>query len=52
MSTNDTYLAVFLGGKTSPRMKAWTALSDLERRAKEQQGIAAWKAWADRKSVV
>ncbi|MGH7033500.1 MAG: hypothetical protein ACREFL_07205 [Stellaceae bacterium] len=48
MSTNDTYLAVFLGSKTSARMKAWMALPEAERRAKEQAGIAAWKAWIDR----
>jgi hypothetical protein len=47
MSTNDTYLAVFLGSKTSPRMKAWNALSDPRKRAKEQDGIAAWKYWAE-----
>jgi hypothetical protein len=48
MSTNDTYLAVFLGGgKASPRMTAWNALSDTERRAKQQEGIAAWKYWAE-----
>jgi hypothetical protein len=45
MSTNDTYLAVFLGSKTSPRMRAWMALPEAERRAKEQEGMAAWKAW-------
>jgi len=45
MSQNDTYLAVFLGSKTSPRMQAWMALPEPERRAKEQAGIAAWKAW-------
>ena len=45
MSQNDTYLAVFLGSKESPRMKAWMALPEPERRAKEQEGIAAWKAW-------
>jgi hypothetical protein len=45
MSTNDTYLAVFLGSKANPRMKAWMALPEAERRAKEQEGIAAWKAW-------
>ena len=45
MSANDTYLAVFLGSKTSPRMKAWMALRETERKAKEKQGIAAWKAW-------
>ena len=48
MSTNDTYLAVFLGSKTSPGLKAWMALPDGERRAREQEGIAAWKAWAEK----
>ena len=48
MTTNDTYLAVFLGSKTSSRMKAWMALSEAERRAKEQQGMAAWKAWVEK----
>ena len=28
MSTNDTYLAVFLGSKTSPKWAAWNALSE------------------------
>jgi hypothetical protein len=48
MSTNDTFLAVFLGSKTSPKMAAWNALPDSERRAREQQGIAGWKAWAEK----
>jgi len=48
MSTNDTYLAVFLGSKTSPRMKAWMALPEAERKAKEKAGIAGWKAWAEK----
>ncbi len=48
MSTNDTYLAVFLGSKTSPRMKAWMALPEAERGAKEREGIAAWKAWVEK----
>ena len=48
MATNDTYLAVFLGSKTSPRMKAWTALGETERRAREQEGMAAWKAWVEK----
>src|ERR1700731_2974046 len=47
MSTN-TYLAVFLGSKTSPKMAAWTALPEEERRAKEREGIAAWKAWVEK----
>ena len=52
MTTNDTYLAVFLGSKTSPRMKAWMALSEAERRAKEQKGMAAWKAWMEKHRAV
>ena len=48
MTTNDTYLAIFLGSKTSPRMKAWMALPEAERRAKEQEGMAAWKAWVEK----
>ena len=38
MSTNDTFLAVFLGSKTSAKMAAWNALPEAERRGKEQQG--------------
>ncbi len=45
MSTNDTYLAVFLGSKNSPRMKEWNALSDTERDARQKEGFAAWGAW-------
>ena len=48
MSTNDTYLAVFLGSKNNPRMQAWMALPEAERRAKEQEGMAAWKAWVEK----
>ncbi len=48
MTTNNTYVAVFLGSKTSPRMQAWMALPEAERRAKEREGIAAWKAWVEK----
>jgi len=48
MSTNDTFLAVFLGSKTSNRRTAWNNLSDTERRTREQEGIAAWKAWVEK----
>jgi hypothetical protein len=48
MSTNNTYLAVFQGSKTSPRRAAWDKLSEGERRAKELEGIAAWRAWVDK----
>jgi len=48
MSTNDTFLAVFLGSQTSKKMAAWNALPEAERRAKEKQGITAWKAWVEK----
>jgi hypothetical protein len=48
MSSNDTFLAVFLGSKTSAKMTAWLALPEAGRRAREQQGIAAWKAWVEK----
>jgi len=48
MSGNDTFLAVFLGSKTSAKMAAWNALPEAERRAREQQGVAAWKAWVEK----
>src|ERR1700690_194254 len=44
VSTPDTFLAIFLGNKSSPRLAAWTALPEAERRAKEQEGMAAWGA--------
>ena len=48
MGTKSSYLAVFLGSKTSPRRAAWDALPEDERRAKQQEGMAAWKAWVEK----
>ena len=48
MTTNNTYLAVFLGSKTSPRQVAWDALPEADRRTKAGEGTAAWKAWVDK----
>lgn len=48
MTASNTYLAVFLGSKTSPRRAAWDALPEGERRAKEREGMAAWKAWVEK----
>jgi hypothetical protein len=48
MSTNNTYLAVFLGSKSSPQWAAWNALPEAERRAKEREGMTAWKAWVEK----
>ncbi len=47
-NATNNFLAVFLGGKNSPRAAAWHAMSETERRAKEQQGIAGWKAWVEK----
>jgi hypothetical protein len=46
MSTN-TFLAIFLGSKTSPQMTAWNALPEAEQQAKMQRGLAAWHAWVE-----
>jgi hypothetical protein len=46
MST--TYLAVFVGSRNSQKMAAWNALSEQERKAKERDGMAAWKAWVEK----
>ncbi len=48
MTTGQTYLAVFLGSKASPKMAAWNALPEAERREREREGVAAWKAWAEK----
>lgn len=49
MSDNsNTYLAMFLGGRATPQWKAWDALSETDRKAREQQGMAAWHAWVDK----
>ena len=45
---SDTYLAVFVGSKTSAKMAAWNALSETERKTREKEGIAAWKAWVEK----
>jgi hypothetical protein len=48
MTLTNTYLAAFTGSKTSQRRTQWDALPENQRREKEQAGIAAWKAWADK----
>ena len=39
MSTNDTFLAVFLGSKNSAKWAEWNALSETERKAREEYGV-------------
>jgi hypothetical protein len=45
--TNNTYLAIFVGSQNGPQWQAWNALSEAERHARGQQGMAAWHAWVD-----
>jgi hypothetical protein len=47
MSPTNTFLAVFLASKTSPRRKAGDGLPEAERRAREQDGMATCKAWME-----
>ena|SRR5215469_7236742 len=51
MSAN-TFLAVFTGSKTSPRMQAWMAMPEAERKAKEMEGFHAWKSWVEKHQSV
>ena len=48
MSTNNTFVAVFLMSKSSPRLAEWHALPEKERQAKTKEGIGAWKSWAEK----
>jgi hypothetical protein len=48
MTTSNTFLAIFIGSKTSPKMLAWNALPETERQKKTHDGIAAWKEWAEK----
>jgi len=45
---SDNFLAVFLGSKTSTKMQAWMALPEDQRKAKEREGMSAWKAWMEK----
>jgi hypothetical protein len=45
MSARDTYLAVFTSNKAGPRWQAWYAMSEEERRATDEEGLAALAAW-------
>ena len=44
---SNTFLAVFTGSKTSPRMQAWMAMPEAERKAKEMEGFMGWKGWVE-----
>lgn len=48
MSESNSLLAIMLGDKASPRRREWDALPEDQRRAREAEGIAAWKGWAEK----
>ena len=41
MNSSNTFLAVFIGSKSGPKWSAWNALSEGDRRAKEQSQSGA-----------
>lgn len=45
MSETGHYLAVFTSDKTGPRWRAWYAMSEEDRRARDEEGLAALAAW-------
>ena len=45
---SNTFLAIFLGSKNNPKMKAWDAMPEQEQKTKMQEGIAAWHAWVEK----
>ena len=48
MSAQHTFLAIYLGSTSGTKMKAWLALPEAERKAREQQGMAAWHGWVEK----
>jgi hypothetical protein len=48
MNPTNTYLAICLGNKNSPRMKAWAAMPEAEQQAKMKEGMAGWAAWVEK----
>ena len=47
-ASTNLFLAVFTGSKASPRMQAWMAMPEAERKAQEMEGMAGWKAWVEK----
>jgi hypothetical protein len=45
MSTAGHYLAVFTSNKTSPKWRAWYAMTEAEKAAADETGLAALAAW-------
>ena len=52
VDNNNTFLAVFVGSKTNPRMQAWMAMPEAQQQAKMKEGIAAWHAWMQKHAAI
>ena len=52
MSSEHTFLAIYLGSMTGAKMTAWHALPEAERKAKEREGMAAWHGWVEKHKAV
>lgn len=52
MSAEHKFLAVYLGSMSGTKMKAWQALPEAERKAKEREGMAAWHGWVEKHKAV
>ena len=48
VAANKSYLAVFMSNKSSPKWRAWYAMTDEERAATDAKGIPALQAWDDK----
>ena len=48
MSTEHRFLAIYLGSMSGEKMKAWHAMPEAERKAKEREGMAAWHGWVEK----
>ena len=48
MNPTGNYLAIFIGSKESATRAACLALAEAERTKREQDGMDAWRAWADK----
>lgn len=54
MTSQGHYLAIFLSNKSSPSWQTWLAYSEEEKKARDEEGLAALAAWDEqhRDSIV
>lgn len=47
-SPRGHYLGVFMSNKASPKWRAWQAMSEAEKKAKDKVGLAALATWDEK----